>query len=373
MSGTFEDMIYAPKELSVALADGLAAAGHEVIMATAPDVSTKARVVAGDQRFIDCIGPIKHPAPDDAKARHEHFLIKRDYEVDLLTRAYEVARKERVDIIHAYAVTMTHYFQQWSDRPVVYTLHDPLPGEGTLGYRVFEKFADHNYVAISNSQRQSALPLHFVATVYHGLDVSRYPYQGTPGDYVLFMGRLVPEKGLHSAIAAAIAAGVKLEIGTDFKGHERDPYFISQIQPHISNPLIAEPGLVGPEEKMTLYSKAKALLFPIEWEEPFGLVMIEAMACGTPVVAYGRGSVPEVVRDGVTGFIVDPGGEPNVTNSSPLSNLMVKTRGVEGLGEAIRRVGEIDRAACRRHVEERFTIETMVRSYECVYEHVTKS
>lgn len=370
MSNSFTDMIYAPKKLSIDLVEGLVDRGHDVIFATAPDIVTKAHVLPGDQRFLDGIAPIKHPNPADQALTHQHFLIKRDYEVDLIARAFGEAARQPVDCIHVYSVTMAHYFEEYVTCPVIYTLHDPLPKEGSLGYRVFEKFPHHRYVTISNSQRAGfPLPLHFEETVYHGINAADYPYSEMPSDYVLFMGRLVPEKGLHNAIAAAITSNSNLEIGTDFRGHDHDPYFESQIRPHLADPRIKEPGLVGDGDKVRLYGGAKAFLFPIEWEEPFGMVMIEAMACGTPVIAYNRGSVSEIVRDGVTGFIIDQDAEDRPGRGS----WTIKTPGVPGLVEAMARIGEIDRVAARRHVEERFSSEMMVGAYEKVYERLVSA
>ena len=251
----------------------------------------------------------------------------------------------------------------------MYTLHDPLPKKPRdLTYWLYAKYAHHDYVSISNAFRRNAeLKLHFVDTVYHGLNLAAIPYRDSVGDYLLFMGRMVPEKGLHFAIAAAIATKTPLEIGTHFPGeNETNPYFDKGIQPYLSNPLIKEPGMVTNHKKMSLYGGAKALLFPIGWEEPFGMVLVEAMACGTPVIAYNRGSVAEIVKDGVTGFIIDP----DDTDRSGKGTWVIKKQGVEGLVEAIKRIGEIDRVNCRKHVEEKFSVEKMVEGYENVYKKI---
>jgi len=363
MSARFGGMIYAPRELSIDLANGLVAAGNEVIFATAPDVKTDATVFPGDASYLDLMASSDAMDPHGANATL-HSMIKRDYEVDLLSRAFEEAKNQNVDIVHAYAVTMAHYFQSSSGKPAVYTIHDPLPKQGTLGWTVFKKFANHGYISISNSQRRDdSVGMTFVDTVYHGINLSRYRFEKEPADYLLFMGRLVPEKGLHNAIAAAISTNMRLEIGTQFGGHQGDPYFETKIRPFLTNPFISEPGMVNDVDKVRLYGGAKALLFPIEWEEPFGMVLIESMACGAPVIAYNRGSVPEIVKDGVTGFIIDP----DDSERSGKGTWVIKKQGVDGIIEAIGRINEISRDACRKHIEESFSVQKMVQNYLSAY------
>jgi glycosyltransferase involved in cell wall biosynthesis len=280
---------------------------------------------------------------------------KNDYEADLTAKCYQMAKEGKLDIIHSYHDQLSHFFEEATDVPTVYTLHDPLPEKPhDLTYWLYAKYAHHDYVSISNAfRRHAVLQLHFVATVYHGLNLADIPYREKPDDYLLFMGRMVPEKGLHFAIQAAIRSHMPLEIGTHFPSDtEKNPYFDTEIKPYLSNPLIKEPGMVTNHKKMVLYGGAKALLFPIGWEEPFGMVLVEAMACGTPVIAYNRGSVAEIVKDGVTGFIVD------------------EKEGVPGLVKAIKRIGEIDRGACRKHVAEHFSVKKMAEGYENVYNKV---
>ena len=336
MSSVFSDMIYAPRELAVTLADGLVDRGHDVTFATAPDVETRAKLLPGDARFLGLVSA--HP---------DHALIKRDYEVDLLSCAFSTAGS--FDVVHVWAVTMAHYFEQFTNLPVVYTLHDPLPTPGDLGYAVFEKFASHAYVSISDSQRKSDLKLDFAGTVYHGIDTALYPFHAKADNGFVFLGRLVPEKGVTDAIKACVVTNERLLIGSQFPKPGESDYVDRDIRPMLDDPKIEEVGMVTDGAKAELLGRAKALLFPIHWEEPFGMVMIEAMAAGTPVIGYRRGSVPEIVKDGVTGFIVEP------------------NDGVEGLVRAMKRIGEIDRAACRKHVEERFSVEQMVKGYERVY------
>ncbi len=195
-------------------------------------------------------------------------------------------------------------------------------------------------VSISNAQRRPFPHLNYVGTVYNGVDLADFPYEATPDDYLLMMGSIAPHKNQQAGIAVAKAVSMQFIMA----GKIGDPaYYAKEIAPLIDGVSVIHHGELGMEEKVALYQNAKALLFPVLWEEPFGLVMIEAMACGTPVAAYRRGAVPEVVVDGKTGFVVDA---------------------EDQLIEAVKKIGEIDRTACRRHVEEHFTNEKMIDALE---------
>lgn len=352
----FPERIFAPGSLARDTINELVKRGHQVWVFSTPDFETRGILVPGDIEPFEKKFPydkLKHAQEDERRIRYDE-VWKRSFEISLVTEAYKWARKERFDLMHSYHdfLFTPHYIEDITQIPTVYTLHDPLPPEGSFEYHEFAKFAHHRYVSISNAQRRSSLKLNFAGNVYHGVNLADFPFQKDPSDYLLFMGRPIQEKGLQWAIQAALATNMKLEIGTHFPGTEKQtPYFQKEIAPYLTNPLIGEPGIVAGGDKMLLYKQAQALLFPITWEEPFGMVMIEAMACGTPVIAYRRGSVPEIVRDGKTGFIVD---------------------NLDGMVEAIGRIREIDRAACRKHVEENFTVEKMVKGYESAYARIIR-
>lgn len=228
--------------------------------------------------------------------------------------------------------------------PFTTVMHLPIFPELAELFREFHTAI----ITISNAQRREFPDLNYVGTVYNGVDMEEYRgNKGSRGnmgerDYLLMMGSIAPHKNQKAGIAVAKAAGMKLIIA----GKIGDPaYYAKEIAPSIDGTRVIHHGELGMEEKVELYKNAKALLFPVLWEEPFGLVMIEAMACGTPVVAFNRGSIPEVVVDGKTGFIVDNEQE---------------------MVEVVKHVGEIDRAVCRRHVEEHFTNEHMIDALERV-------
>jgi len=232
--------------------------------------------------------------------------------------------------------------------PTVMTAHGPCAGDMATYYRALSSNNDANLVAISQSQRSLAPDVHWVGTVYNALKAADYPFRRDKDDFVLFMGRMSPDKGAHLAIDAARSAGRRIVLAGKIKEEIEHTYFEAEVKPRLGGDaeFIGEANMTAKKE---LYASAQCLVFPIRWDEPFGLVMIEAMACGTPVVALNRGSVPEVVVDGVTGFIrTDP----------------------EELPAAINSAGTIDPLACRHHVEERFDVSTMAAGYEQVYARV---
>jgi glycosyltransferase involved in cell wall biosynthesis len=227
--------------------------------------------------------------------------------------------------------------------PTVVTTHGSVTGEAG---RYLETLGDAvQLVAISDAQRRAAPDLNWVARVHNAVDVDSFPVGKGRDGYLLFLGRFCPDKGAHLAIDAARAAGWSLVLAGKLNEPAEREYFEEAVRPRLGRG-VTYVGEADAEMKRELYGAASALVFPICWEEPFGLVMIEAMACGTPVIAFRRGSVPEVVESGVTGFVVD---------------------GPDEMVAAIGRVGELDRAACRRRVEQHFDLPVMVDGYERVF------
>jgi glycosyltransferase involved in cell wall biosynthesis len=234
--------------------------------------------------------------------------------------------------------------------PTVVTMHGPVDGEhgqfvASLGDTV-------DVVAISEAQRRDRDDINWVGTVHNAIDVEQYPFAAEKDDVVLWMGRFTPDKGPELAIDAARAAGVPIVLAGKRSEPSEQEFFDAHIAPRLGD----DARYVGEADgrlKRELCSRARALLFPIQWEEPFGIVMLEALACGTPVVATRRGSVPEVVEQGVTGVIVDP------------------DAGVEEIAAAVHAAVDIDSARCRASVRLRFTPEHMADGYERIYASVT--
>ncbi|HYZ53817.1 MAG TPA: glycosyltransferase family 4 protein [Streptosporangiaceae bacterium] len=247
-----------------------------------------------------------------------------------------------VDVIHDHSL-VGPLTARGRKAPTVVTAHGPCVGEMASYYRAV--CADTSLVAISDFQRRLAPDLCWAATVHNAIKAARFTFQEKKDDYVLFIGRMHPDKGAHLAIDAARSAGRRIVLaGKLIEPHEHD-YFRSEVQPRLGSDakFIGEADMAAKQE---LYGAAHCLVFPVCWDEPFGLVMIEAMACGTPVVALRRGSVPEVVLDSTTGFIRDDPAD---------------------LPAAINEAGTIDAKACRRHVEENFDISIMATGYERTY------
>lgn len=360
--------ILAPWWLVADIADGLVDRGHDVTLFGARGSQTKAKLVSLD---IEAFDPKQKDMTQQEYQRYATFMEQR-----LAAEMYKEAARGRFDIIGNHLVLKTLPFTRFTDTPTVYTLHDPLAPDKVGLYRQYRDVPSIHYVSISDAQRAGA-DLPFAGTVYNGLRLRDYTFSKMGQGYLLAVGRIRKEKGFTDAITVAKQLEVTLVISGEYFPQYPDiaAYWESQVKPHIDGERVIYRGPMPRSDVIDLYKKATALLFPIHWEEPFGLVMIEAMACGTPVVAYNRGSVSEIVKDGLTGFIVDPPEEYEKTQDSgrktqDVGRWIIKKRGIEGLVEAVKRIGEIDRAACRAHVEENFTVEKMVAGYEKAYQKV---
>ncbi len=303
--------------------------GHEVTLFASGDSLTRARLVACCPRALrldpECVDPL---------ARHM-FMLERVFQ-----------EAPAFDILHFHIDYMHFVVSRRQSTPHVTTLHGrlDLPDLPPL----YREFRDIPVISISDAQR---LPLPWVnwqATVHHGLPLNLHTFRETPDDYLLFLGRISPEKRVDRAIEIAIRTGRPIKIAAKVDRADKD-YFEAVIKPLIKHPLVEFLGEVGGRDKDRLLGGAHALLFLIDWPEPFGLVMIEAMSCGTPVIACCRGSVPEVVEDGVTGFVVN---------------------GVEDAVIAVERVGKLSRRRCRAAFERRFSAARMAHDYLRVYERV---
>jgi glycosyltransferase involved in cell wall biosynthesis len=203
-------------------------------------------------------------------------------------------------------------------------------------------------VAISDSHRRSAPEVDIATVIHHGIDVAQYPAGPGQGGYVAFLGRMSPDKGADRAIVAARSAGWPIRLAAKLRDPEEHRYFDEYVQP-LLGPDAVYVGEIGGRAKLDLLANASALLNPIRWPEPFGLAMIESLACGTPVLTFAEGAAPEIVQDGTSGFLC---------------------RDVEDMAAAIDRVSEIDRAACRSRVRERFSLDRMLRRHLDLYRQV---
>jgi glycosyltransferase involved in cell wall biosynthesis len=257
-----------------------------------------------------------------------------------------LTRLDDYDIVHDHSGLLGLTLFGLTSTPVLHTVHGPLTGEPGYMYEAACSVThDVGLVSLTQAQRRPLPRLPWVANVPNSIDLSQYPFRRVPGDYLLFLGRMSPEKGAHRAIEVARQTGRPLVMAAKCREDGERAYFEEKIRPHLCAQ-IRYVGEVGHEEKWRLLAGAHALLVPIDWEEPFGLVMIEALACGTPVIALRRGSVPEVLDHGRTGFIADD---------------------LPEMATAVERVRSLDPHELRDEVEKRFTPERMVNGYLAAY------
>jgi len=246
------------------------------------------------------------------------------------------------DIIHNHFDFLPLTYSGLVETPVVTTIHG---FSSPSIVPVYKKYNDRgHYVAISDSDRSPELD--YIATIHHGIDVAQFPFSGGKGDYLLFFGRIHPDKGAYEAIKVAQHIGMRLVIAGIIQDQD---YFAARVEPYVDGKTVEYIGSVGPDQRADVLGGALALLHLISFDEPFGLSLVESMACGTPVIAFDRGSMPEVIRHGVTGYLVDD---------------------IEGAKIAVNAVRSIDRSSCRADVENRFTSTRMARDYVRVYQEI---
>lgn len=272
-----------------------------------------------------------------------------------------------VDIIHNHYNWRVLAFSDSINKPIINTMHGPL-GDPNLKM-AYENFKNGKYISISNYQRKGLPMLNYVNTVYNGIDINLFHFYDSDerGKYLAFLGRTSPEKGIRESVIITKEADVKLKIAAKVDAVDKK-YFEKEVKPLIDGEQIEFMGEIESSEKSDFLGSAAALLSPINWEEPFGLFFVESMACGTPVVAFARGSVPEIIKDGETGFIV------NSSEKDKRGDWIIKKTGIDGMVEAVNKVYNMPkeeyermRRNCRRHVERNFTAEKMAEEYEKVY------
>lgn len=350
-----KDIIQASAGLVLDLAAGLTKRGHEVSLFAASGSQTDAkleskRVAVTQTPLYDLVAQ----EPPSARGRElERSLTM--YEQLTVGDLIKRNQKRPFDVIH---INRAHYalpFAQLTDSPVVVTVHDEVSPLRSFIFKQYDEFPNVHFVALSERQREIAPGLHWLGIAHNGIDVSRYKFSDRPESLLMYAGRIVVEKGPHLAIDAAKAVGLPIELygNKESQTQTLQPtgFWDQEIEPRLGDNAIYK-GLLAPDELANQYGRAKAVLLPITWEEPFGLVSIEAMACGTPVIAFRKGAFPEIIEDGVTGFLVDD---------------------VDEMAKAIKKVDTIDRAACRKHVEDNFSVEKMVDRYETLYTELAKN
>ena len=314
------------------LTEELVRLGHDVTLFASGDSVTSARLIAPCQRSLR-----KNERCKDPVAR----------EVLLLDHVIEHA--DEFDLIHFHTGYLHFPISRYLRVPHVTTLHGRLDIPDLIP--VFDRFRNEPLISISNAQRQPLPWANWQATIYHGLHTEQFQFRPNPGDYLAFLGRISPEKRADRAIEIAKRAGMPLKLAAKVDRADRR-YFKRVIEPLLEESHVDWVGEITDRDKNEFLGSAYALLFPIDWPEPFGLVMIEAMACGTPVIAYNSGSVPEVMEDGVTGFIVED---------------------LDDAAKAVSRVCDVSRARCRETFERRFAANRMASDYIEIYKRLIET
>ncbi len=390
------EVIFSPAELAINLATNLAKKGHEVIIFSPGSIkeylqNTTVENVTADLSLFESELAQRGDTYLELLKKHPltYITLARQVQSELVAKAYEQANAGQFDLVHVWcneeetALVNASFCRV----PAVFTHHEPF--NFLTRYRaIFPKYAQLNWISMSLAQRktfgqQAHQSVNWVGNVYHGLPATQYQFQEEPGDYLLYLGRIIQPKGVHYAIVAAKQAGLKLKIaGKHYAGQSKDQYWQEFIEPELKQSEVEYVGFVRETPaKQALLGGAQALLMPSTWQEPFGLVMAEALACGTPVIGFDQGAIPEVVENGTNGWVVPYEAEDRIEkNDKQVNKNWAKLRqdqhfkaNVQNLTSAIQKNSRIDRRACRQSFEQSFTLKQMVAGYEEIYQTLLKT
>ena len=311
------------------LCDGLFVRGHSVDLYGAGNSQTKANLYS--------VYPLDLTSSPEVSDRQRGFYLKL-----LISKCYQNAKK--YDLIHSHFSVLSSFYQPLVKTPTVISVHSPINND----IKTFMLEHKHiPYISFSLAQRKQLPELNWYANIYHGVDVKRFAFNPTPKDYFLYLGRVTEDKGAHLAIEADKQAGVTLVIAG--RTYQNEGYWQTHIEKHINGTSVRYIGEQGSAEKITWLQNAKALLFPTQVEEVFGYAMIEAMSCGTPVIGWDSGAIPEVIQEFKSGYVV---------------------KSVAEMVEAINNIDKISREETRKRVEMYFSVKKMVSGYEKVYQRI---
>ena len=339
-------VVFAPLETTNLLIDGLLARGHDVSWYIPKGAETRAKV-----RDFGIV-------PSQLDKRWKKMTATQKTSIHLFSEALFLSRladeAKEYDIIHIHSFLLALAFARLiKDRPVVFTLHNPLTDAHVQANALAHKdLKNVFFISISNNQRKPLPDLNYLATIYHGLEMEKIAWSAKPGRRWVWVGRIVPEKGPDIAIKLAHRLNLELDIiGPIPKDPIKSTFFVKKIKPYIDGKQIRYLGAKSYQNVLKAFAAAKGFLFPLRWEEPFGLTYIESLACGTPVVTFNRGAASEIIESGHTGFVVETEGE---------------------MEKAILRIEEIDRSKCRRAVEERFNAKRVVEEHIQAYKEAIR-
>ncbi len=362
-------VIFSPGHLALSLAKGLHEQGVDVTLFSPGSVETSVTNITADLRLFEQELAGRGDNYMDLLKKHPFTFITlaRQVQSELVAKAYQMANDDKLDIIHIYTneEEIALPFAKLCDKPVVFTHHDPF--NFLVKYKSnFPKYKDFNWLSMSYAQR-SGMPkdTNWVGNIYHGLDDPILkPVKQPSDDYVAFLGRIIEPKGVHLAIAAVkkynetAKTPLRLKIaGKHYAEESKDTYWQEVIEPELGEFVEYVGFIETSEKKRDFLGNARALLVPSLFDEPFGMVTLEAFACGTPVIALDSGALPEVIKDGVTGFVVTKSSETGTINN---------------LAHALKNISSINRTACRQAYERDFTMKKMASEHALIYTSLTK-
>jgi len=349
------------------LVEGLVKKGHNVTLYATGDSTTSAQL---DYFYKKALG------------NHLNNKLNPFYILNHLNHFYKNA-STKYDVIHDNGsdLMLSLFFSDFVTKPILFTLHGAYADNvkdlfSSYGITKSTKdallqYANKPYISISNDQRKRIPQLNYINTIYHGIHLSQFEFNRNGSNDMTWLGRVNTTKGIDTALKTAIQLKKKIQLAGYVDEGDKE-YYNLKIKPLLNNEYVAwQNEIKDIKSKSTFFGNSKLFLFPLRWDEPFGIVSIEAMATGTPVVAFAMGSLPELIKDGETGFIVNP------SDDDIRGNWIIKKTGFEGLCEAVERIYAMTkneyvtiRETCRTHVEKNFTVETMVDKYEAVYEQI---
>ena len=385
------EVIFSPGELALSLAHGLVNQGHEVTIFTPGPINKfivdnklknqtadltlfKEELSQRGDSYIELLK--KHPLT--------FITLARQVQAEITAQAYQLANQDEFDLVHVWCneEELALVNEQLCQKPVVFNHHEPF--NFLTRYRsIFPKYPHLNWISLSLAQREtfnrvSLENVNWVGNVYHGIDLDRFKCNQHPENYLVYMGRIIQPKGVHYAIACAKELGTKLKIaGKHYAGHSKDEYWQKFIEPEIDGEFIEYVGFIKTdEEKQELLGNATTLLMPSIWQEPFGMVVLEAMACGTPVVGFNQGGVSEIVKVGQSGWLADYMPEKKINkNGKKVDQSWAQLKldqnfqeNVSRLVDNVKKIKTIDRTNCRKYLEDNFSLEKMYQGYEEVYQ-----
>jgi glycosyltransferase involved in cell wall biosynthesis len=368
-------VIFAPAKLALDIAEGVQKEGAEVTLFSPGPVDTSVKNITADLSYFEKELQGRGDNYIDLLKKHAFTFVTlaRQVQSELIAKAFAMANNDELDVVHVYTneEDTALPFAQLCTKPVVFTHHDPF--NFLVKYKnVFPKYKDLNWISMSYAQRAS-MPkdTNWVGNIYHGIDDSFYaPVVSPSNDYVAYLGRIIEPKGVHLAIAAVKQYNqtadkpLRLKIaGKHYAGHKKDTYWQEKILPELNDPNIEYVGFIGDAAAKQAYlANAKALIVPSVFDEPFGMVMIEALACATPVIGLDSGAIPEIIDDTTTGYIIKKTMSEN--------NELDENKAILDIALQLSKLRAISRNSCRQAFESRFTCRKMCTSHYKIYQEL---